>query len=124
MSAARKRVLVADDDQSIRTMVARALHAQYQVILAEDGGAALAELSKDPPPDLAILDVMMPGLDGFKVAERLKLLPNAKRIPIIFLTARDTAMDHIHGIQAGARHYVTKPFVLKDLMAKIAKILG
>ena len=123
MTDALRRVLVADDDASIRNLVARCLHGKYEVILAEDGGSALAEMSKTPPPDLAILDVMMPGLDGFKVAERLKLLPGAKHVPIIFLTARDSPKDHIHGIQAGARHYVTKPFVLKDLMDKISKIL-
>ena len=122
MSTRERRVLIADDDASIRNLVARALHAKYHVILAEDGRGALAELSKDPPVDLAILDVMMPGMDGFEVAEQLKQL-EGRRIPIIFMTARDTPKDHILGIQAGARHYVTKPFVLKDLMDKISKIL-
>ncbi len=122
MSNRDKRVLIADDDAGIRNLVARALHTNYQVILAEDGRGALAELSKDPPVDLAILDVMMPGMDGFEVAEQLKLL-EGRHIPIIFMTARDTPKDHILGIQAGARHYVTKPFVLKDLMDKISKIL-
>ncbi|MEZ4223769.1 MAG: response regulator [Polyangiaceae bacterium] len=121
MSERRKRVLVADDDLTLRTMIARALHANYDVILAEDGHSALAELSKDPPPDLAILDVMMPGLDGFAVARQLRAVPG-RHVPILFLTARDTPKDHIEGIQVGARHYVTKPFVLKDLMDKIAKI--
>jgi DNA-binding response OmpR family regulator len=118
-------VLVAEDDPAIRLLLARALNsADYDVLLAEDGPSALALLGKDPPPDLALLDVMMPGFDGFGVVQRMKLLPNAKRVPVIFLTARDAPPDIIHGIQVGARHYITKPFAIKDVLSKVQKVLG
>lgn len=119
----KKRVLVADDDPAIRSLVARALSQDYEILLAEDGPSALARLSQDPRPDLALLDVMMPGFDGFGVVERLRLVPGRK-VPVIFLTARDAPQDIIHGIQLGARHYIAKPFALKDLLAKVQKVLG
>lgn len=121
---ARKRVLVVDDDPAIRALLARVLHGTYDVMIAEDGPSALAILSGPAPPHVALLDVMMPGLDGFDLAHRMKLIPEAKRIPIIFLTARDTPKDMIRGIQVGARHYITKPFALKDVLEKIAHLLG
>ena len=67
---------------------------------------------------------MMPGMDGFEVARKIRSTPNGKRIPIIFLTARDAPMDTIRGIQAGARSYLTKPFKLEELMTKIRGTLA
>lgn len=123
MTTARKRILVADDDAAIRLLVARALERIYDVVTAEDGPGALSLLTHPPYPDLAILDVMMPGFDGFGVTARLKLIPNLPHIPIVFLTARDGPGDLVRGIQSGARHYITKPFAIKDLLDKVDRVL-
>ncbi len=122
--ARRKKILVAEDDPAIRALLARAFHAQYEVVIAEDGNAAIARASETPPPDLILLDVMMPGIDGFGVAQRIRMLPGTKKVPIIFITAKDHPLDQVRGIQVGARHYITKPFKLEDVMTKVRKALG
>jgi DNA-binding response OmpR family regulator len=71
-----------------------------------------------------LLDVMMPTIDGMGVAQRLKLFPQLASVPVIFLTARDSPMDRIRGIQLGARHYLTKPFKISDVAAKIRALIG
>ena len=122
----KKLILIAEDDPSIRTMLEKALGFRYQVESAPDGTGALARMSAPgkPTPDLLLCDVMMPGLDGVALAKKLRAVPNLKNVPIIFLTAKGGSQDVIAGIQAGAKHYVTKPFVLSDLMGKVAKVLG
>lgn len=119
----KKRVLVADDDPSISRLLERVLGREFDVVTASDGNAALA-LAGQIRPNLLILDVMMPGLDGFQLAGRVRMVPDLKSVPIIFLTARDGPLDTIKGIQAGARHYMTKPFKIDDLLAKVKKILN
>ncbi len=121
--AARKRILVADDDPAIARLLERVLSRDYDVATASDGRGALA-LASQVRPHLMILDVMMPGMDGFTLAAQIRSLPDLKATPIIFLTARDTALDTIKGIQAGARHYLTKPFKIDDIAAKVKKTLG
>lgn len=123
-TAPRKCVLVAEDDRTIATLLSRVLGREYDVVLAEDGLAAIAKASADPRPDLVLLDVMMPGIDGFTVAKRLRLIPELKRVPIIFITARDAPQDMVKGIQLGARSYITKPFKLDEVLAKVKKALG
>jgi len=122
-SAPRKRILVADDDPAIGRLLERVLNREFDVIVASDGRGALA-LATQVKPHLMILDVMMPAMDGFALAAQIRLIPELKAIPIIFLTARDTPLDTIKGIQAGARHYLTKPFKIDDLTAKVKKTLG
>lgn len=124
MTAPRRRVLVADDDPAIAALLARALQADFDVIVAGDGASALALASTPPHPHLVLLDVMMPGLDGFALAHRLRAVPALKKLPIIFLTARDAPTDNIKGIQAGARHYLTKPFKVAEVLDKVKKALG
>jgi len=119
----RKRILVADDDPAIGRLLERVLNREFDVIVATDGRGALA-LASQVKPHLMILDVMMPAMDGFALAAQVRLIPELKTIPIIFLTARDTPLDTIKGIQAGARHYLTKPFKIDDLTAKVKKTLG
>lgn len=121
--AQKKRILVADDDPAISRLLERILGRDYDVVVASDGGGALA-LADTCSPQLLILDVMMPGMDGFVLAQKIRLLPHLKGVPIIFLTARDGPLDTIKGIQAGARHYLTKPFKIEDLVAKVKKTLG
>lgn len=115
--------MVVEDDPAISTMLSRALGLKYDVRVHRDGTAALESAAGDPP-DLALLDVTVPGMDGFAVAEAMKKSERLRRVPIIFLTARDHSMDVIRGIQSGARHYITKPFRLEDLAQKIEKLLG
>ena len=119
----KKRILVAEDDESIATMLVRILSVRYEVHRAQDGKQALA-IADRIRPNLILLDVMMPGLDGYSAATQIRMLPTLKNVSIIFLTAKGGAMDVVKGIQAGARFYVTKPFKMDDLLAKVRKALG
>ena len=119
----KKRILVAEDDESIATMLVRILSVRYEVHRAQDGKQALA-LADKIRPNLILLDVMMPGLDGYTAAQQIRLVPELKNVSIIFLTAKGGPMDVVKGIQSGARFYVTKPFKMDDLLAKVRKALG
>jgi two-component system response regulator MprA len=115
--ADRDRVLVVDDDPPLRRMLARTLAAEgYEVTVAGDGGGALAEAERTAP-DVIVLDVAMPGLDGLTVARRLrgKGLPT----PILMLTARDAVPDRVAGLEAGADDYLVKPFAVQELVARL-----
>lgn len=120
----RKRIVIAEDDPAIATMLQKVLGQHYDVSVAHDGKQALALAASLPRPALLMLDIMMPGLDGLAVAAQLKKLPELKAVPIIFLTAKSGATDVIKGIQSGARHYITKPFKIDDVLAKVKKALG
>lgn len=120
----RHHILVVDDEAAIRTMVAKVLGAHYRVSAVSSPHEALALASQPHAINLILLDVMMPGMDGFELAKRLRLLPSCAKAPIMFLTARDAAGDKIKGIQAGARNYITKPFSIEDLTARVKKALG
>ena len=122
--AGRRRILVVEDDESVRTLLARQLGTEYEVQQAADAQQALQVLgAMKPLPDLIICDVMMPGMTGVQFAKQLKGTNDYKTVPIIFLTARTGALDVIEGINAGARHYITKPFNMKDLLDKVAKAM-
>jgi len=124
MAAARRRILVVEDDESVRQLLARQLGTEYEVQQAADAQQALQVLgAMKPLPDLIICDVMMPGMTGVQFAKQLKGTNEYKSVPIIFLTARTGALDVIEGINAGARHYITKPFNMKDLLDKVAKAM-
>jgi len=120
----RKRILVVEDDESVRKLLERALSNAYEVETAADGITALRRLNRQPAPDLVLCDVMMPGVDGLSVARNMKAGALTKQIPIIFLTARSSPQDLIQGIQAGARHYITKPFKLDELLKMVRKVLA
>jgi DNA-binding response OmpR family regulator len=120
----RKRILIAEDDSAIAEMLMRMLRKNYDVVHAANGGKALAMAGTPPPPNLILLDVMMPDLDGFGVAHGLRAIPTLKNVPIIFLTARTAPTDIIKGIQTGARHYIQKPFSIEDVLSKVKKIIG
>jgi two-component system response regulator MprA len=112
------RVLVVDDDPPLRRMLARTLVAEgYAVTTAGDGGAALAQIASASPPDLVVLDVTMPGLDGLAVARRLRAKGVA--VPILMLTARDAVADRVSGLEAGADDYLVKPFAVEELIARL-----
>jgi DNA-binding response OmpR family regulator len=123
-TARRRRILIAEDDRDIATLLERLLSTDYEVLVTRDGASAIAAANKETSLDLLLLDVMMPGVDGVKVAETVRALAAHKKVPIIFITAKDGPMDVVRGIQAGARSYITKPFKLPDVLAKVKKALG
>jgi two-component system, OmpR family, response regulator len=115
------RLLVVDDDESIRDMVGTALrYAGFDTSLAIDGNDALARVPA-LAPDLIVLDVLMPGVDGYEVCRRLR--QQGDLTPIIFLTARAASRDVLDGFKHGGDDYVTKPFVLDELVARIRAVL-
>ncbi len=117
--------MVVEDDPSIREMLTRSLGLEYSVYEASDGQIAFEMLGRMKPlPELLILDVMMPRMDGLTLASKLKAETPLRTVPIIFLTGRDSPKDVVQGINMGARHYLTKPFKIQELMAKVAKTLG
>ena len=115
------RVLVVDDEPNITSLVATALRYEgFEVSSAQNGREALDEVSTFRP-HLVVLDVMLPDLDGFEVARRLR--QEARSVPILFLTAKDATEDKIRGLTLGGDDYVTKPFSLEELLARIRAIL-
>jgi two-component system response regulator MprA len=114
-------LLVVDDDAPIRRMLERTLAAEgYTVETAEDGGAALAAVERSVP-DLMVLDVAMPGVDGVAVCRRLR--GKGLALPILLLTARDAVHDRVAGLDAGADDYLVKPFATEELLARVRALL-
>ena len=120
----RPVVLAADDDEDILELVAfRLERSGYTVLRARDGQEAL-DLALEARPDLAVLDVMMPKLDGFELTRRLRAEEATRRMPIILLTARAQDADIQRGFEAGADDYIRKPFSPQELRARVQAILG
>src|SRR5258706_14936027 len=115
-----KRILVVEDDVAIAELLSRALGQLYEVSVVHDGGIAV-ERAIEYKPDVILLDVNLPNKDGLSIAQSLKGSPLSKT-PIIFLTAQDKPFDVVKGIQAGAKHYITKPFKLDDVLGKVKKL--
>jgi two-component system, OmpR family, response regulator MprA len=114
-------ILIVDDEPSVRQAVGRALALEhYAVEMATDGGEALTAIATSQP-DLVILDVLMPGINGLDVARHLRGTGN--RVPILMLTARDTVDDRVAGLDAGADDYLVKPFALAELLARVRALL-
>src|SRR5215210_204121 len=114
------RVLVVDDDEKITGFLRRALaYEGYQVDVADGGAAALA-LALRSPPDVVVLDVMMPGLSGLEVCRRLRA---GGDVPVLMLTARDEVADRVAGLDAGADDYLVKPFAVDELLARVRALL-
>lgn len=114
------KILLADDDPRLRDLVRIALErANWQVITAADGQEALLHAAREAP-DLIVLDIGMPELDGFEVCRRIR---QRSEVPIVFLTARDDEIDCILGLDLGADDYMTKPFSPRELVARIRAIL-
>lgn len=117
------RILVVDDDPEIVNLFAYALRrAGYQVEGALDGQTAL-ERARQAPPDLIVLDVMMPGVNGYEVARQLRAEAATAAIPIVMLTARALIADQVEGLQAGANGYLVKPVTPSALVNKVREIL-
>ncbi len=121
---AKSVVLVADDDRDILDLLAFRLgRAGYEVVSASDGEEAL-RLAVERKPDLAVLDVMMPKLDGYEVTRRMRADESTKRIPVILLTARVQEHDVARGFEVGADDYMKKPFSPAELRARVQAIIG
>jgi len=116
----RELILVIEDEERILTFLRRGLiYEGYRVETASDGAAGLAS-ARDNPPDLVILDWMLPGIDGLEVCRRLRA---ASSVPILMLTAKDAVADRVQGLDAGADDYLVKPFALDEVLARLRALL-
>src|SRR5262245_27232252 len=116
------RILIVEDDVDIARLVGLYLEqAGHSVEIIDSGDAALGRL-KDNPPDLLILDIMLPGIDGLTICRAVRSQPSTTTIPIIILSARADESDRIHGLELGADDYVVKPFSPKELVARVAAV--
>jgi DNA-binding response OmpR family regulator len=120
----RQIVLVADDDADVRDLVAFRLdRAGYEVMAAADGQDAL-ELARSRSPDIAVLDVMMPRLDGLQVTRQMRAIDELARVPVLLLTASVHEAAVTQGFEAGADDYMKKPFSPAELVARVRALLG
>ena len=116
------KILVVDDERAVRESLRRALELEgYEIELAADGSEALYRLEGSEEPDAMILDVLMPGVDGLEVCRRLR--GSGSKLPVLMLTARTEVEDRVAGLDAGADDYVTKPFALEELLARVRALL-
>lgn len=115
----RPRILIVDDSPTNIQVLAEALKLDYQIKIATSGAAALQIAAGDEPPDLILLDVMMPEMDGYEVCRRLKAQPQLQKIPVIFVTAKQEMEEEEQGLNLGAVDYITKPFHLPIIKARI-----
>jgi two-component system response regulator MprA len=116
------KILVVDDERAVRESLRRALELEgYEIELAGDGSEALYRLESTEEPDAMILDVLMPGVDGLEVCRRIR--GSGSKLPVLMLTARTEVEDRVAGLDAGADDYVTKPFALEELLARVRALL-
>ena len=121
---AKERILVVDDSKVNVKMVEESLRkGKYEVLKAYSGEEALHKVN-DNPPDLILLDILMPGIDGYEVCERLKADPKTSFIPIVMVTSLDKEEERIKGLELGAEDYITKPFSPRDLLARVRRVLS
>lgn len=121
MTTQNRKIAVIEDDSTLREALRYNLVAEgYEVETAEDGSAGL-EIARDNHPDLVVLDLMLPGMSGLDVCRSLR--QGGSVVPILMLTARDTELDRVVGLEVGADDYITKPFSMRELLARIASML-
>jgi len=118
-----KRILVVDDEVAVAETIARTLRRlEHEIIVANRGADAL-EIARQRKPDVVVLDIMMPGMNGVDVCRHMRANPDLRDIPILFLTAKSDIEDKIDGFEAGADDYVTKPFELRELQLRVKALL-
>ena len=118
----KARVLVVDDEESNRKLLTRLLSREYDVVTLPDGEQALALLER-VDVDVVLLDVRLPGLDGFEVCSRLKMMPRTRLVPVVLVTGLDAREHRMRGIHVGADDFLTKPFDAEELHARLASLV-
>jgi DNA-binding response OmpR family regulator len=119
----KERILVIDDDADVVQFVRISLEREgYEVTTALEGAAGL-RAALDSPPDLVLLDILMPDLDGLEVLNRLRVNPTITSVPVVLLTARADSRDRVRGLELGADDYITKPFDIEELVARVGAVL-
>ena len=119
----RKRIIIVEDEQDLGELVAMRLKREhYDVEIAHDGLEGMRKI-RSSPPDLVLLDLMLPDMSGVEIASALRDDPRTKHLPIIMMTAKSTESDIVVGLHIGADDYVTKPFSMSVLVARIAAVL-
>lgn len=120
VTMSKNKIIVVEDEEAIAKMIAMNLRvANYETAVFYDGGAAAQSLKENHDYDLALLDVMLPGMDGFSLLEMMK----SYKIPVIFLTAKDDLDSKIAGLKGGAEDYIVKPFEVLELLVRMEKVL-
>jgi putative two-component system response regulator len=119
----RARILVVDDDPGNLGALGRLLHKHYRVLIAPSGERALQIAADHPPPELILLDVLMPGLDGYAVLERLRANPASRDIPVLFLSGLDAPEERAKGLALGAAGFLAKPYQPDIVLACIRQQL-
>nr|CRH06351.1 putative response regulator receiver domain modulated hybrid histidine kinase with HisKA and HATPase_c domain [Candidatus Magnetococcus massalia] len=119
MTQKRAKILVVDDERATIDLIVGILHSDYQLSIAKNGERALELAQSEPPPELILLDIIMPDLDGYEVCRKLKADPATRAIPIIFLTVKSTVADEAFGLDLGAVDYITKPISPPILQARV-----
>lgn len=115
-----EKILIVEDDLTLQeTLVYNLTHQGYSVETASDGNSAV-EIARNNPPDLILLDIMLPGIDGFEVC---RIIRKDMTTPILMLTARDDEIDRVVGLEVGADDYLTKPFSMRELIARVKALL-
>ncbi len=117
-----ERILVVDDDPAVTSLLKRGLSYEGFTVDTAGSGEEALKIAREQPPDLVILDIMMPGMDGMEVLRRLRAAD--PELPVLFLTARDAPADQVRGLEAGADDYVVKPFTFEVLVARVRACCG
>lgn len=118
-----KRILIVDDEQDILDLLQYNLETEgYEIVTALDGDTAI-ELAEAEPIDLVILDIMLPGKDGWEVLREIRRNPDTQHLPVIFLTAKDSEVDEVVGLELGADDYIVKPISIRKLQARVKTVL-
>ncbi len=120
MMEERSLILIVDDDPDIRKVLSLLLQDKYAIAQAGNGKAAVAWIAEHPETDLVVLDVMMPGMDGFETCDRIRVLSN---VPILFLTAKSAEADRISAYHSGGDDFLSKPFSQGEFLAKVSSLL-
>jgi CheY-like chemotaxis protein len=123
-TAQRKRILVVDDEPQNITVMREILKSDYTVIAAIDGARALAVAQSGSPPDLIMLDIMMPGIDGYEVLRRLRADPRTAGLPVVLVTAKDEVDDKMTGYELGSSDYITKPVDSSFVLSVVRRLLS
>lgn len=116
-------IVIVEDDESIRTMLEYYFQSLNHEVLAVESGEALFEALGSTVPELCILDIMLPGMDGLEILRRLRVAEQTRQVPVIMLTARGSEMDKVAGLEQGADDYIAKPFGLMELQARVKALL-